>query len=260
VIRLLRATAALVVLAWALPLAAQHVGETPRVKVPSGFYKPFYKTKGVDSVRIPALEMDAYPVTNAQYLEFVRSHPAWTRSRVSRVMADDGYLKHWRSDLDVGDESILNSPVTNVSWFAAREYAAWRGDRLPTVNEWEHAASFPLTWPVAATGKAKDKLILDWYSKPKPKKLSPVGTANRNSVGLFDMFGQVWEWVADFNSIVIPNDPRGGLDTRFFCGSGAFGTLDPSDYATFMRFAMRNSLKASYTVENLGFRCVREVK
>ena len=230
------------------------------VRVPAGHYKPFYKSKGVDSVRIRAFDMDVYPVTNADYLAFVRMHPEWQRSRVSRALADEGYLKHWRSDLDIGDPTIANSPVTNVSWFAAQAYASAHGERLPSVNEWEYAAEFPLTWPIPAKGKERDKLILDWYSKPNPAKLPQVGTANRNALGLFDLFGQVWEWNSDFNSIVIPNDPRGGLDTRFFCGSGAFGTLDPSDYATFMRFAMRNSLKASYTVENLGFRCVKDVR
>jgi formylglycine-generating enzyme required for sulfatase activity len=204
--------------------------------------------------------MDAYPVTNAEYLAFVREHPEWRRSRVSRTLADEGYLKHWRADLDLGNPALAQTPVTNVSWFAAQAFARWRGERLPTVNEWEYAALAPLDWPVKAAGKERDKLILDWYSKPNPAQFPAVGTVDRNVYGVFDLFGSVWEWDADFNSIVIPNDPRGGLDTRFFCGSGAFGTLDPSDYATFMRFAMRNSLKASYTVENLGFRCVKDIK
>jgi formylglycine-generating enzyme required for sulfatase activity len=226
--------------------------------VPAGYYKPFYKSKGVDSVRIRAFDMDVYAVTNAEYLAFVRQYPQWRRSRVSRSLADEGYLKHWKSDLDIGNAAIAQSPVTNVSWFAAQAFARSRGERLPTVNEWEYAGLAPFTWPVKASGKERDKLILDWYSKPNPSAFPSVGTVERNAYGLFDLFGSVWEWVADFNSIVIPNDPRGGLDTRFFCGSGAFGTLDPSDYATFMRFAMRNSLKASYTVENLGFRCVKD--
>jgi formylglycine-generating enzyme required for sulfatase activity len=230
------------------------------VRVPAGYYKPFYKTKGVDSLRMRAFDMDAYPVTNAEFLAFVKTAPQWRRSRVSRALADNGYLKHWKNDLDLGDPALASSPVTNVSWFAAQAFAAWRGERLPSVNEWEYAALFPLTWPVHADGKERDKLILDWYSKPNAAKLASVGTVNRNSLGLFDLFGQVWEWTADFNSIVIPNDPRGGLDTRLFCGSGAFGTLNPEDYATFMRFAMRNSLKASYTVENLGFRCVKDIR
>jgi len=45
------------------------------------------------------------------------------------------------------------------------------------------------------------------------------------------------------------------LDQNLFCGSGAAGAVDPSDYAAFMRFAFRGSLKAVYTQANLGFRC-----
>jgi formylglycine-generating enzyme required for sulfatase activity len=40
-----------------------------------------------------------------------------------------------------------------------------------------------------------------------------------------------------------------------FCGAGAATAADATDYATFMRYAFRSSLRASYTVRNLGFRC-----
>ena len=42
-----------------------------------------------------------------------------------------------------------------------------------------------------------------------------------------------------------------------FCGGGAQSARDPSDYALFMRYALRRSLQANYCVPNLGFRCAR---
>lgn len=229
------------------------------VRIPPGHYKPFYITKGIDSVRIPAFYMDARPVTNREYLEFVKQNLTWSRSRVPVVLADKGYLKQWKSDFEIGDPQIENSPVVNVSWFAARAYAKWAGKRLPTIAEWEYASLAPLVWPQHAQGKAKNAIILSWYDRPNASALQPAGSGNRNAYGVTDLFGQVWEWVGDFSSVIIPTDPRGGLDLKSFCGSGAFGTIDPTDYATFMRFAMRNSLKAPYTVQNLGFRCVQDV-
>ena len=226
-------------------------------RMPAGFYRPFYFTKGIDSVRIESFYMDATPVTNKQFLEFVKANPNWARSAVSPLLAEDGYLKGWKSDFEIGKPSMVNVPVVNVSWFAARAYAHWCHERLPTINEWEYASLAPIVKPNFASGKSKNELILDWYCKPNAVRFQPVGTVNRNAYGVRDMFGQVWEWVEDFSSVLIPADPRGGLDLQSFCGAGAAGTIDPSDYATFMRFAMRNSLKANYAVDNLGFRCVK---
>ncbi|MDP4198638.1 MAG: formylglycine-generating enzyme family protein [Bacteroidota bacterium] len=227
------------------------------VRIPSGYYKPFYITKGIDSVFIHSFLMDATPVTNKEFLDFVKSNTSWTRSRVSSLLAESGYLKHWKGDFDIGDKSLEGVPVVNVSWFAASAYARWRHKRLPTISEWEYASLAPIVSPRHSTGKAKNDLILAWYGSPNASRLHPAGTVNKNAYGVCDMFGQVWDWVEDFSSVIIPPDPRGGLDLRSFCGAGAAGTIDPSDYATFMRFAMRNSLKANYCVENLGFRCVQ---
>jgi formylglycine-generating enzyme required for sulfatase activity len=50
-----------------------------------------------------------------------------------------------------------------------------------------------------------------------------------------------------------------GLERDLFCGAGALGAADTSDYAAFMRAALRSSLKANNTTTSLGFRCARDV-
>jgi formylglycine-generating enzyme required for sulfatase activity len=242
------------------PNAPATVPPAGMVKVGKGYYKPFYRVKDVDSMSVKPFYMDIYQVTNRQFLEFVKKNPQWSRSHTARLFADSGYLKHWKGDFDLGDSAIANSPVTSVSWFAAKAYCKWAGKRLPTLNEWEYAAETPIVWPKYIAGKDMNRYILSWYEKTNPDKYAPVGRMNRNRYGIYDMYGNIWEWVSDFNSVVIPNDPRGGLDLDVFCGSGAFGTLDPQDYAAFMRFALRSSLKASYCVENLGFRCAKDIQ
>ncbi len=227
------------------------------VCIPGGYYRPFYIVKGIDSVWISTYHMDARAVTNGEFLEFVKTNPKWSRSRVSPMLAEKGYLKAWQSDFEIGNNALVNAPVVNVSWFAARAYAAWCHKHLPTVAQWEYAASAPIVEPVRATARAKQSLILAWYSKPMAKTLAPAGTVNENAFGLRDMFGQVWEWTDDFSSVIVPGDARGTSGGPAVCGAGAIGSIDPTDYATFMRFAMRSSLKANYVVDDLGFRCVK---
>jgi formylglycine-generating enzyme required for sulfatase activity len=69
----------------------------------------------------------------------------------------------------------------------------------------------------------------------------------------------VWEWVQDFNSLLMTAEARddGSSDPALFCGGGSFASRDAADYPTFLRYAFRGSLRASYTTANLGFRCSR---
>ena len=68
------------------------------------------------------------------------------------------------------------------------------------------------------------------------------------------------EWVEDFNSALVTGESRGdtALERSMYCGSGALGAANPSDYAGFMRQAFRSGLHAQYTIRNLGFRCAAD--
>lgn len=229
------------------------------VRIPEGQYTPFYKSEGDTTVKVEAFLLDVHAVTNAEFLEFVKANPKWAKSQISSIYGDSGYLKHWESDFDIGPSfsQIKNSPVTNVSWYAANAYCKWRGKRLPTIYEWEYAGSAAIeseTDPI-------EKVILNWYSKPTPALLPPVESTYKNSFDLYDMHGLVWEWVYDFNSIVMDGDSRSNtaIKRQLFCASGSFGAANQEDYAAFMRFAYRGSLKANYTVNNLGFRCAKSL-
>src|SRR5262249_24348715 len=94
-----------------------------------------------DRVRVAPFRLQTAPVTNREFLDFVRAHPEWRRDRISTAMADERYLQHWRSPEDLGSEAAEQQPVTNVSWFAARAFCDARGARLPAWHEWELAAA-----------------------------------------------------------------------------------------------------------------------
>ena len=101
------------------------------IHIPGGDYKPLY-AKEAKPRKTPPYFLATAPVTNGEFLAFVKEHPEWQRSEVPREMADLNYLRHWAGDLEIGPESAKqqDAPVTYVSWFAARAYCAARGQRL----------------------------------------------------------------------------------------------------------------------------------
>jgi formylglycine-generating enzyme required for sulfatase activity len=239
--------------------------------IPAGIYHPLYKPselnplrlKGVlpdGEVRVAGFFLDIYPVTNVDYLAFVTARPRWRRSTVPSLFADEAYLQGWAGDLDPGRLAPLRSPVVHVSWFAARAYCKWRGKRLPTTAEWEHAAAASETRGDASGDAAFAERVLAWYSRPAPAVPGPVGSVFRNLWGVYDLHGLVWEWVADFNTALTTGESRGdtGVERRFFCAAGSIGAVNVSDYAAFMRYAFRSSLHADYTTASLGLRCAQD--
>jgi formylglycine-generating enzyme required for sulfatase activity len=231
--------------------------------IPAGIYTPLYVDDTTDqSVKVESFLIDKYPVTNEQFLEFVKKNPKWKRSNVTKLFADQNYLMHWESDEKLGQQVNPKSPVINVSWFAAKAYAEFHDKRLPTVAEWELAA---MADENHADGYKNDKYIsriISWYSKPNSESLPPVGSVFKNYYGVHDMHGLVWEWTRDFFNALVTGESRAsnGINRNLFCGNGSVGATDFTNYPAFMRFAFRSSLKANYTTRNLGFRCAMDLK
>lgn len=133
------------------------------------------------TVDLPAYRMDKYLVTNAQYARFV---------------AATGH----RPPLDWKDGKIpqgaLLHPVTMVNWHDAAAYAKWAGKRLPTEAEWEKAArgADGRRWP---WGNTMDPSRLNTYYNVGSATDVSVYATGVSPYGIFDMAGNVDEWVAD---------------------------------------------------------------
>lgn len=224
--------------------------------MPGGVYAPFYPSKGDPQRQVAPFWLDDRPVTNAEFLGFVRTHERWRRSRAPRLFVDAAYLSPWSSDLALGPEQDPRQPATFVSWFAASAYCRSLGARLATEEEWELAANPPVASPKERAETARR--ILAFYARPRGK-LPLAGQTPPNAYGLRDMHGVIWEWIADWNASFAPADNRqeGDRENEVFCGGAAVGANDPQSYATFMRFAFRGSLGATYALHHLGFRCAR---
>ena len=232
------------------------------VVIPAGSYSPILRGKDEpERVAVPAFRLDARPVTNADFFAFVRANPQWRRSQISPLFADQGYLGDWTDDLTLGPRASADAPVVRVSWFAARAFARWAGKRLPTTAEWERAAAAGFVSADGASEPGFSATVLGLIARPMPDVLPAAGSGRANYFGVHNLFDLVWEWVDDFNTAMVTGESRGdtGLERTLFCGAGAAGARDLTNYPAFMRAGLRSSLRANYAVPNLGFRCAQSL-
>jgi formylglycine-generating enzyme required for sulfatase activity len=196
-------------------------------------------------------------VTRDEFYRFVALQPQWSRESVPELFADEDYLIDWKPAEQLSPDEA-RQPVTRVSWFAAQAYCESEGARLPTWNEWEYAAAADATRRDARADPAWRARILAWYAHPTGTRLATVGGAP-NVYGVRDLHGLVWEWVDDFNSLLVDADSRSASDgdKLKFCGAGAISLKQRDNYAVLMRVAMLSSLKAANSTASLGFRCAK---
>jgi formylglycine-generating enzyme required for sulfatase activity len=252
----------LVLAALILAPICSFAGESP-ARIDAGSLKSVLPlTENADEVVIGGFLIDRRPVTNRDFLAFVVRSPDWRRDVSLPLFADQNYLAHWEGTLTLGDAALPEQPVTNVSWFAARAYCEAEGGRLPTWHEWEYVAAADETETDARANPAWRQTILSWYSETGGKALPEVGGRSANAWGVRDMHGLIWEWVDDFNALLVSGDNReqGGADKMQFCGAAAATMEEKENYAVLMRTALLSSLRGSDTTKNLGFRCAYEIK
>jgi len=226
--------------------------------VPAGYVIAFQPAEGdAAGSWVAPFWLDERPVTNAEFLAFVRERPVWRRSRASRRAVDDSYLAHWAGDLELGPDAGPRQPVTFVSWFAANSYCDAREARLPTEAEWEWAAL-----PAGPEEQAEiHERTLAFYGRPR-RQLPDAGASPANRYGIQDLHGVVFEWVSDLPGGRAALDGRAdaGRERDAFCGGDAAAAADVRDYAGFVRRALRSSVEARFALHHLGFRCARSAR
>jgi len=257
----MRRTAAL--LACLLSCAVANAAAQEYVALPGGAFRSALRYEDAkNGVRIAPFQLMRRPVTNAQFLAFVKANPQWQRDRVAGVLAEPRYLSHWQGPTQLGTQAQPGQPVTWVSWFAASAYCEAQGARLPDWNEWEYAAAADETRRDARNDPVWRERILAWYARPSNAALPRTGLQTPNVYGVQDLHGLVWEWTGDYSALLVSADNRnqGDADKEKFCGAGALSMDDRENYAVLMRVAMLSSLEGANATANLGFRCARSTR
>lgn len=239
--------------------AAFSVEQPPKIVTigPLDFASTLPPDKSAKAVHVAQFQLDVVPVSNERFLQFVNTHPQWRRNEIGGLFADRGYLSHWQSPTSLATEQS-QQPVIWVSWFAATAYCETLDGRLPRWYEWEAAAAAGVSVPDARSDPQWRQQILNWYARSSTaERLPNVGASPANYYGVKDLHGVIWEWVEDYNGMLVGADSReqNGANTLAFCGAGAIDMEQKENYATLMRIALLSSMQARYTTRNLGFRC-----
>ena len=198
------------------------------------------------AVSLDAFQMMKYEVTNRQYVQCVKAGECTPPSNQSYA-----------------DTGSSNLPVTDVDWEKALAFCTWVGGRLPSEAEWEKAARGGLDgklypWgdeaPVCELGAQNGAS----FNGCDSLGVRPVGSFAPNGYGLYDMAGNVWEWVldwygADYYASSPHENPPGPQSGAFRLERGGAWDFDPGHSRT----SLRLSIPAGFRGTGLGIRCAR---
>lgn len=201
-------------------------------------------------VYVDAFYIDRYEVTNSNYKAFCDATGPVYPPDINFEDMPDYFLNY------------PDHPVVNVTWEDAYAYAQWAGIRLPTEAEWEKAARGGLVSKDYAWGDTLDpnKANYDGTNiKDRWVVTAPVGSFDANGYSLFDMVGNVKEWVTDwymetYYRISPSENPKAPKE-------GLFRVIRGGSYYDFLlhllRYAHRFSARPNVFHKNLGFRCAK---
>jgi len=214
----------------------------------------------VHVVTVGTFRIDPFEVTNARFFEFVVRNAEWSRVQISPQLHNGHYLEHWTNGTFPSGKA--DHPVVYITWHAAQAFCRWAGGRLPTEAEWEYAAraardgEFP--W-----GDDPPSAQLANYSASLVGDTRSVGSYPPNPLGLYDMAGNVWEFVLDEWKSGYPAEPQrdpivGGavpmdlvsVQGRRVLRGGSYGGGDVN-----LRTRWRDSHEVKNAVAFVGFRC-----
>lgn len=194
-------------------------------------------------VELAAFDCAVYPVTEAEYAEFLAATDPSTPRRPLSTPA---------------------LPVTGVSWFDAVAYCDWRtaqGEpmRLPTEAEWECAARGGLEGARYAWGDEIPAWVPDGGRGPLPGPW-PVELGEPNGFGLYGIGGNIHEWCSDWHAATYyaespPLDPRGPATGRRRASRGGAWR----HAITLSRCSQRSRIAPEFRYSDYGFRVVRSV-
>lgn len=250
-----------------------------------------YKDETLHTVTISKdFYMGKYPVTNAQFAMFLNAVGVGSDGNYAEgdgaepeLMCHDSALRDsgkfnfgvtWNGSEWAPAEGFENNPVIYVTWYGADAYARWAGGSLPTEAQWEYACrgtqTESLPFGIGDGTKMVQGMasfyIYDYYDlaeggrKVNPDlegyvaSTYPVGSFEPNGFGLYDMHGNVYEWVADWYANY-PTEPT----VDYVCTDGSRKVVRGGGWLNSgreLRSAARWYQRATLAQENNGLRVV----
>tara|TARA_B100000686_G_C16795368_1_gene981899 strand:+ start:1533 stop:2285 length:753 start_codon:yes stop_codon:yes gene_type:complete len=178
--------------------------------------------------------IDAYEVTQNEFINKMNYNPS-----------------HFKGE---------NLPVEGVTWKESKKYCSINGKRLPTEAEFEYAsrAGSQTKYPWGNKIGINNANCIGCGSLWGGTKTAPVGSFHPNAWGLYDMIGNVWEWVYDWYDSKYPNKaiqnnptgPDGGTEKVFRSSSWYY-------LPEYSSVSSRNSYYPNKPFLGVGFRCVK---
>jgi len=207
----------------------------------------FMDEEPVHEVYLDAFYIDIYEVTNALY----------------KACEDQGVCDPPQSTISntrlsyYGNSEFDNYPVIQVNWEQAKTYCEWRGSRLPTEAEWEKAAR-GTDGRMYPWGGELDETFANFHWHISDTTAVGSYEKGKSPYGVYDMAGNVWEWVNSLNKPYpyTANDGReslSGSGPRIMRGGG-WGQEGGNSVSTSYRFAYDPT---NINID-LGFRCARD--
>ena len=229
----------------------------------------------VHRVTVGEFFIGRFPVTQDDYARFVRATgypspsirglPLITQGGRDGIFRDLALPYVWQEEEPPAGRG--SHPVVLVRYDDALAYCAWLGEflqrtvRLPTEAEWEKAARggaeglrFPWGNDINAT---RGNYLADGSAK-RERGTRPTGTYPPNAFGLYDMCGNVWEWVSDWYAsdsygLAEDRDPRGPETGSLRIVRGGSWV---NDDASMLRCAYRHTVPPDTYAYSIGFRIV----
>jgi formylglycine-generating enzyme required for sulfatase activity len=230
--------------------------------------------KPVHPVSVNDFYISKYEITNAEYCRFLNdidANPGGSYYGFEYIqIGSDHCMIYYKNDRFVVAKGKENHPVVEVTWYGAKAFCHWADGRLPTEAEWEYAAR---------GGQQQEEYIFSgsdtvgqvaWYKHNyymgSDKKFTyregtlPVGRKHSNSLGLYDMSGNVWEfcndWYAENYYENSPSENPTGPSHSYHRvkRGGSF-----KNEAAQCRVTNREKSVPGYSQPDVGFRLVKDI-
>jgi formylglycine-generating enzyme required for sulfatase activity len=218
-------------------------GSLTWIQIPAGSYQMgcspgdstcVFDEKPTHMVNVPGFRILEHEVTQGEYLAVIGNNPSFKT------------------------ECGLDCPVETVNWDQAKAFCAAAGGRLPSESEWEYAARGGTTTSWYCGSDQSCVANIAWYEANSGNTTHPVKAKTANDYGLYDMTGNVWEWVEDdyhTDYTGAPNDGSAWIDTPRGLYRRIRGGSWNEDSPSLIRSSSRSSSAPIVANMETGFRC-----